>query len=111
MRRCKDALAENGIVINEFKSVGAATKSSLYMQIRADVFGVPVKTMECEQGSALGAAVCAAVATGAYPDIPAAVDGMVRVRQAFTPNADNHAFYTKQYEKYKALYSILKPVR
>ena len=38
------------------------------MSIFADVFGVPASRSVASGGASLGAAICAAVATGVYPD-------------------------------------------
>jgi hypothetical protein len=42
------------------------------MQLYADVTRRPISLLDAEHGPALGSAIHAAVAAGAYPDIPAA---------------------------------------
>jgi ribulose kinase len=46
----------------------------------------------------------AAVAAGAFPDIPCAVAGMVQVTHTVQPRADVHAQYTEPYRRYCLLY-------
>lgn len=74
---------------------GGGSNGDLFMQIFADVFGVPAVRNEMNGAAGLGAAICAAVATGVYPSFEAAARGMVRIRDTFTPNMENHALYTR----------------
>ena len=58
------------------------------MQIYADVLRLPLSVIGSEQGPALGSAIHAAVAAGAYPDVPAAADGDgQRHRGVYVPDA------------------------
>ena len=74
---------------------GGGSNSPLFMQIFADVFGVPAERNVVNGAASLGAAICAAVATGAYADFPAAVAGMVRTRDRFLPIEDNVQLYKR----------------
>ena len=51
-------------------------RNQLLMQIYADVTRRPLSLVASEQGPALGSAIHAAVAAGAYPDVPAAAAAM-----------------------------------
>ena len=48
---------------------GGLAKNALLMQIYADVTRLPLSVIDSEQGPALGSAIHAAVAAGAYPDV------------------------------------------
>ncbi len=50
----------------------AAEERQLLMQIYADVLDLPLSTIDSEQGPALGSAIHAAVAAGAYSDVATA---------------------------------------
>ena len=50
---------------------GGGSKSPLWQQIQADVFGQDVMTINAEQGPAYGVALLAAVGSGAYKSIEA----------------------------------------
>ncbi|MDR3161727.1 MAG: ribulokinase, partial [Spirochaetaceae bacterium] len=72
-RAIVERFREQGVAINEIIGIGGvARKSSLVMQILADVLNMPIKVPANDQSVALGAAMFAAVAAGLYPDIPAA---------------------------------------
>ena len=86
---------ETGIFPSQLVASGGGSKGDTFMQIIADVFGLPVQRNEVEDAAGTGAAICAAVATGVYPDFDTAAKAMVRVKDSFLPNMDNHALYMR----------------
>ena len=90
----------NGYAVQEMVGAGGPTKSKLWMQIHADVSGVPITLTEVPDAPALGSAILAAVGAGLYPDVATAASKMVHVRDQIQPNPDAHEaykFYVQQY--------------
>jgi len=56
------------------------------MHIFADVFGIPASRSLGGGGASLGSAICAAVATGVYPDFETAAARMTKTRESFAPD-------------------------
>jgi L-ribulokinase len=71
----------HGVPVGECVVAGGLAKNSLLMQIYADVTRLALSVLDSEQGPALGAAIHAAVAADAYPDVPTAARAMGRVRR------------------------------
>lgn len=90
--------AELGITLAEVVISGGGSSSPLFMQIFADVFGVPASRAVGPSGASLGAAICAAVATGVHPDFATAVARMEKPREAFRPDAANTETYRRMNE-------------
>ena len=86
---------ELGTTLHEVVISGGGSTSPLFMQIFADVFGIPASRQRGPSGASLGSAICAAVATGVYPDFATAVARMEKPREAFTPNAANTEVYRR----------------
>jgi L-ribulokinase len=104
-RKIVDTFNANGVQVEDFIAAGGLIKNKFVMQIYADVLNRPIHTIGSEQGPALGSAIHAAVAAGAYPDIQSASEIMGRlVRNAFTPNPEAAAVYARLYEHYLFLY-------
>ena len=83
---------------------GIANKNPLFMQIYADVLERPVRVADAEQGSALGAAVFAAVAAGVHPDLPAAAKAMTAPeKKVYRPDEEASAVYRELYALYREL--------
>jgi sugar (pentulose or hexulose) kinase len=74
---------------------GGGSQSPLLGQIIADVFDLPTSRNAVGDGAGLGAAICAAVATGVHDSFDAAQSAMVTPRDEFTPDAERHALYSR----------------
>ena len=94
-----------GVPVTEMVVVGGLVKNALLMQIYADVTGLPLSLGGSEQGPALGSAIHAAVAAGAYPDVPAAAAVMgSRIDNVYLPDPANSAIYDEMYAEYRELH-------
>jgi sugar (pentulose or hexulose) kinase len=93
MKNNVDAMCtELGVSFDQIMLSGGGSGSALFMQIFADVFGVPA-VRAAHGGASLGAAMCAAAAVGVYPDIESAASAMAAPRESFTPSTPNGAIY------------------
>jgi sugar (pentulose or hexulose) kinase len=94
MKQHVDAMCtELGLQLDEIVVSGGGSASPLFMQIFADVFGIPASRSVHAGGASLGAAICAAAATGVHPDIESAALTMTRGRESFTPDPATSALY------------------
>jgi FGGY-family pentulose kinase len=103
-----EVLAAHGARPQSLVAAGGAARSRFFMQLYADVCGLPIRTTETAEASLLGSAVVAAAASGAYPSLAAAAAQMVRTREAYEPDAETHARYRFWVEKYAQTYERLK---
>jgi L-ribulokinase len=100
-----EAFAEAGVPVTELIVAGGLLKNELLMQIYADVTNLPLSTIGSAQGPALGSAMHAAVAAGAYEDIRAASDAMGSVNSGvYQPIPENVAVYEKLFMEYADLH-------
>ena len=84
---------ERGIDLTGIIVSGGGSNGNLFMQIFADVFGVPASRNEVNGSASLGAAMCTAVALGIYKDKEEAISNMVRRKDVFDPIPENVALY------------------
>jgi len=104
-RMIMDTFADSGVPVTELVVAGGLTKSAPLMQIYADVTRRPLSVIGSEQGPALGSAIHAAVAAGAYPDVPAAAAVMGRIdRDIYQPDAARADVYDELYAEYVRLH-------
>ena len=100
-----ETFARAGVPVREFIVAGGLPKNRFLMQVYSDVLNLPLSTVVSEQGPALGSAIHAAVAAGAYPDVPTAAAAMGgRVVEAYRPIAANVAAYQRLYDIYRELH-------
>jgi L-ribulokinase len=100
-----ETFAAAGLPVTEFIVAGGLLRNAKLLQTYADVLRLPISTIASAQGPALGSAIHAAVAAGAYPDIRAAAAAMGAVnRDAYTPNEADAAVYDRLYAEYVTLH-------
>ena len=104
------AMRANGYVPDEFRICGGATRSELWMQIHADVSGIPLTLTEVADAPALGSAILAAVAAGHYTSIEEAAGAMVNVTRRIEPNMAVHEQYKPLFAAYERAYPALRSI-
>ncbi len=104
-RTIVEAFETAGVPVTDFTAAGGLLKNRFLMQTYSDVLNRPINLLASGQGPALGAAIHAAVAAGAYPDLRAASAAMGRIeRRVYTPDAGRAAAYDRIYAEYRALH-------
>jgi L-ribulokinase len=100
-----EAFEKSGVPVTELVIAGGLTKNALLMQIYADVTRMPLSVIGSEQVPAVGSAIHAAVAAGAYPDIHAAAGAMGSVQRAVhVPDEDRARAYDALFDEYTTLH-------
>ncbi len=107
LKRNLDFMQSLGVVVEQVRSTGGGAKSRLWLQIKADVLGVPVVTLEQGDTAVLGNVILAAVACGAFRKLDDACAAMVRRRGQIEPNVATHAAYDEAFAQYVAVYDQL----
>jgi len=100
-----EAFESARLAVTELIVAGGLVKNDLLMQIYADVMRRPLSVLGSDQGPALGSAIHAAVAAGAYPDVPAAAQAMGKVkRDVYHPDPASADIYDELYAEYVTLH-------
>ncbi|MVA76112.1 ribulokinase [Auraticoccus sp. F435] len=104
-REIVEAFVDSGVEVKEFIAAGGLLKNSLLMQIYSDVLNMPISTVDSQHAPAVGSAIHAAVAAGAYPDVLAASGAMGQVTEArYQPDPERAARYDEMYADYRELH-------
>ena len=107
LRSCLDEIRKLTSVGDEMLLVGGGSKSSLWRQIYADIYGMNVvKTNIDQQAAALGAAACAAVGAGIWKDFER-IDALHQVEEYVKPIPENMEFYNKEMDLYNQFTDML----
>ena len=89
-------------------AVGGGSKSALWRQLQADVFGKKVVTINAEQGPAFGVALLAAVGDGAFTNIQQACSATISEVSQTPPDRAVRKVYNRGFPVYQQLYHSLK---
>lgn len=96
MKNNTDAMCEElDLQLENIIVSGGGSNSNLFMKIFADVYGLPACRNVVNGAAGLGSAICAALATGAYPDHVSAIKNMVGIRDRFEPDPANCKVYQR----------------
>lgn len=104
-RAIVERFINEGIRIDNIIGIGGiALKSPFVMQTLSDVLNMPIKVCKTDQACALGAAMFAATAAGAYTKVEDAQKAMSSgFDKEYIPNEENAKVYRSIYEKYVKL--------
>ena len=104
-RKIVETFAASGVPVTEFIVAGGLLKNQFLMQLYSTITRLPLSTIAGEQGPALGSAIHAAVAAGAYPDIRSAAAAMGKSnRGVYQPNEADATVYDRIYAEYELLH-------
>ncbi len=93
---------------DEAVAVGGGARSAFWLQMQADVLGVPVVTVTPSGGAPYGAAVLAAVGSGRFGSVKEACRTWLRPLDLVDPRPRMEGTYAECYERYRRLYPRLK---
>jgi sugar (pentulose or hexulose) kinase len=96
-----NSLKEDGASVRSINLSGGGSRSEVWNQIRADIYGVPVSLLQTSETGCLGGAVYAAASLGLYRDLKAASEGMVHVAREYHPNPIRMKLYEKAYQRFR----------
>jgi xylulokinase len=99
--------AEAGVNTEVLLSVGGASNSRVWTQIKADVTGKEIRVPFSDSSTALGAAILAGIGTGVYDSFEEAIQKAVKITKVYYPDKKNHMIYQSCMEKYLELYESL----
>lgn len=108
MRFNAEQVLSYGIDVRSVVATGGGANSKKWLQIKADIQNIPVRTLRSSEGGLCGCAMLQSVAMGKAKNLAEAAEIFVRYKDEFVPDAETHAAYGEQYEKYKKLYKTVK---
>jgi L-xylulokinase len=103
-------LAAVGSLPRSVRMAGGAAKSALWMQMFADALQLPIEVTTGTELGALGAAICARVASGDSPSLEAAASSMVSVDRTYLPDPATRELYERKYRSYLDTIETLSPL-
>ncbi|MFC0213784.1 xylulokinase [Paenibacillus chartarius] len=107
LRDSLELIRSSGVAVHELRLNGGGARSPFWRQLIADIFGIPVVTVNSTDGPAYGAAVMAASGVTGR-SIPELCEAWIRVVTREEPIAANTEAYEAYYEVYRSLYPALK---
>jgi xylulokinase len=107
IRECLESLPAE-ITISGFRAAGGGSNSDAWLQLCADIFGLPFQRPRVSEAGALGAAILAGAGSGVFSSIQQGVASMVHPGKTFEPDAQMQARYNERYALYRRLFPLLR---
>jgi xylulokinase len=105
-----ELMAAAGIPIERFRAVGGGAKSDRWLQIKADILGLPLERPRVAEAGVFGSAILAGLGSGVYESVEEPM-AMIEVERVFEPNPQNAARYAENFARYLELYPAAKAIR
>ncbi|HZS75105.1 MAG TPA: xylulokinase [Ktedonobacteraceae bacterium] len=103
-----DRMAAIGLNPREIRAVAGGARGRLWLQIKADVTGLPVSVPRELETTALGAAMLAGVAAGLFANLREAANAVIEIVSTIEPNPAHHQVYDEAYGLYRDVYDALQ---
>ena len=110
MRLNQELLAQSGVNVAPLHATGGGAKSRVWMQMKADILNVPITSLGNAEAGAVGCAMMAGIAIGAFLDLDHAADVMIVEKETYYPRKEQHEAYMKHYDRYRELYKAVRPL-
>ena len=99
-----DLLKDGGVRIDELRAIGGGARSDLWLQLKADITGIPVVVPEITEAACWGAALLAAQGAGAVKSAAHAAEELTYLKRRFEPDPGRAQRYEDRYMMYRDVY-------
>lgn len=103
-------LKPSGVHFGKLNATGGGARSRVWMQMKADILGIPITALETADAGTVGSAMLTGLAIGCFDSLEAAAEIMVHELESFYPRAEMHAAYQRIYARYHRLYEAVRPL-
>ncbi|MBR5152889.1 MAG: carbohydrate kinase [Clostridia bacterium] len=103
-------LRKADIVPKQLYATGGGASSPVWLQMKADILGVPMTSLNAPEVGALGTIMLTGVAIGAFASVRDAAKIFVKEGATYYPDMARHQAYMVMYEKYEKLYDAVRPL-
>lgn len=97
-----------GATPKKLHATGGGAKSQVWMQMKADVLGIPIVALKTVDAGTVGSAMLTGIALGIFKDLKDASDAMVEQTVIYEPRAEYHEKYMEVYKKFVKLYGAVR---
>lgn len=108
LKACLKVLESMALSPEELVIMGGGSKAELWNQIKADVYGLPIRVPRVREAASLGAMVLAGKGIGVFDDAVQAAQNLNPIISSFEPRQTYNEFYERYYKLYDELYKSVE---
>jgi len=99
-----------GAGIKKLHATGGGAHSAVWMQMKADMLGVPILALKTVDAGTVGSAMMTGIALGIFKDLDDAASHMIEVKKTYEPRKEYHEKYMEIFARYEKLYDAVRPL-
>lgn len=105
LMQCIEVCSQLGLKADTLVASGGGARSKTWLQLQADIYNIPIKTVKKAEQAGVGAAITAGVGAGIYQSIEEGCRQTIEYEdRIYEPNPRNHAIYQEYYQLFKDTY-------
>ena len=101
------SLEQAGVSVDRLRATGGGSRSDVWLQVKADITGKEVVTLNVSEAGCLAGAMLGGVALGVWGDLAEASAALVREDRSFQPRAAEHERYRPLQATYEQAWPAL----
>ncbi len=105
-----NCLKKTGIAPDHLYATGGGASSPVWLQMKANILGVPVTSLEAPEAGAAGTVILAGLAIGAFDGFEQAVSVMVKENKTYYPDSELHKKHMEIFGRYEQIYNAVRPL-
>jgi xylulokinase len=110
LRQNLDLLRRAEVLITELRAIGGGARSAAWLQLKADITGIPVVVPATTEAACWGAAILAGVASGQFRDPAEGATAPLQIKRRVEPQPERYKRYTERYQLYQEIYPAIAPI-
>lgn len=111
MKLSLDQLEKAGVHIKKMYASGGGSKNDTWLQMKANIFNVPIYQLESIDTGTLGSAIVVGTTLKLFSSYEDGMNKLVRVKKVFYPEKEQQEMYERIYQTYQKLYESVKGLR
>ncbi|MPY90166.1 MAG: hypothetical protein GEU99_19860 [Luteitalea sp.] len=100
-------LRDGGVPIRVLRATGGGSRSAWWMQLKADLTGIPVEIVAQDEPGAFGAALLAMDAVTPHGSASGLCETLTRVIRRYEPSAERCELHRRRLDRYSSLVELL----
>ena len=101
-------VASSGASPKKLHATGGGAHSKIWMQMKADVLGIPIVALKTVDAGTVGSAMLTGIAIGIFRNLEDAAEHMVEKTVTYEPRMEYHRKYMEMFEKYEKIYAAVR---
>lgn len=102
-----DMLEQNGIKIDCLNASGGGSKSEYWLQLKADVTGKTIRSLNINEAGCLAASIIAGYGTGIYSSMEEAAYNIIKIKKEYYPDKSKAEYYKNRFQVYKKIFPLI----